>query len=94
MKVVSRCIPASEGFMAGRRSRLMCSFSHMATNLDLDPNLVERALALSGAPTKKAAVTAALQEFIARREQRGILELFGKLEWDPGYDYKRERSRN
>jgi len=72
----------------------LCSLSHMATNLDLDPDLVERALALSGAPTKKAAVTAALQEFIARREQRGVLELFGKLDGDPGYDYKRERSRD
>jgi hypothetical protein len=66
----------------------------MASTLDLDPGLVERALALSGAPTKKAAVTAALQEFIARREQRQILELFGKLEWDPAYDYKRERFRD
>ena len=72
----------------------MCRLSHMATNLDLDPNLVERALVLSGAPTKKAAVTAALQEFISRREQRRLLELFGKLEWDPGYDYKQERSRD
>ena len=72
----------------------MCRLSHMATNLDLDPNLVERALALSGAPTKKAAVTAALQEFISRREQRRLLELFGKLEWDPDYDYKHERSRD
>jgi Arc/MetJ family transcription regulator len=66
----------------------------MATNLDLDPQLVERALELSRAPTKKAAVTAALQEFIARREQARLLELFGKLEWDPAYDYKRERSRD
>jgi Arc/MetJ family transcription regulator len=66
----------------------------MATNLDLDSDLIERAVELSGAPTKKAAVTAALQEFIARREQRRLLELFGKLEWDPGYDYKRERSRD
>ena len=66
----------------------------MATNLDLDPDLIERALALSGAPTKRAAVTAALQEFIARREQRKVVELFGKLEWDPEYDYKRERSRD
>ena len=73
---------------------LLCNISHMATNLDLDPTLVERALALSGSPTKKAAVTAALQEFIARREQRRLLELFGKLEWDPGYDYKSERSRS
>jgi len=72
----------------------LCRLSHMATNLDLDPELVDRALTLSGAPTKKAAVTAALQEFIARREQRQILELFGKLEWEPGYDYKLERSRD
>jgi hypothetical protein len=66
----------------------------MATNLDLDPDLVERAVELSGAPSKKAAVTAALQEFIARREQRRVIELFGKLEWDPAYDYKRERTRD
>jgi len=44
--------------------------------------------------TQQAAVTAALQEFIARREQRGVLELVGKLDWDPGYDYKRERARD
>ena len=43
--------------------------------------------------TKKAAVTKALQEFIARREQKHLLELFGKLEWDVDHDYKAERSR-
>jgi len=43
--------------------------------------------------TKKAAVTKALQEFIARREQKNMIELFGKLEWDADYDYKAERSR-
>lgn len=65
----------------------------MATNLSIDPNLLQRALEVSGERTKKAAVTRALQEFIARREQRKILELFRKVDWDPGYDYKRERSR-
>ena len=65
----------------------------MATNLALDPGLLDRALAVSGERTKKAAVTKALEEFIARREQRDILELFGKLDWDPDYDYKAERSR-
>ncbi len=65
----------------------------MATNLAIDPELIDRALALSGEQTKRAAVTKALQEFIARREQKRVLELFGALEWDPGYDYKRERSR-
>jgi Arc/MetJ family transcription regulator len=47
----------------------------MATNLDLDPELLDRAFRVSGEPTKKAAVTRALQEFIARREQRRVAEL-------------------
>lgn len=66
----------------------------MATNLDLDPALLDRALAVSGENTKKAAVTRALEEFIARREQREVLGLFRSLQWDPAYDYKVERSRS
>jgi Arc/MetJ family transcription regulator len=66
----------------------------MATNLSIDPKLIERAQKVSGERTKKAAVTKALQEFVARREQKHVVELFGKLEWDPGYDYKAERSRD
>ena len=65
----------------------------MATNLSIDPDLLERALAVSGEKTKRAAVTKALKEFIARREQRRLLELFGSLDWDIEYDYKAERSR-
>jgi hypothetical protein len=65
----------------------------MATNLAIDPELIERALELSGETTKKAAVTKALEEFIAIRSQKKLLDLFGKLEWDAGYDYKAERSR-
>ncbi len=65
----------------------------MATNLSIDPELIERALELSGERTKKAAVTKALQEFIARRQQKRVLELIGKLEWDAAYDYKAERKR-
>jgi Arc/MetJ family transcription regulator len=66
----------------------------MATNLAIDPDLLERALEVSGEKTKKAAVTKALQEFIARREQNRLLELFACLDWDPDYDYKAERSRD
>ena len=65
----------------------------MATNLAIDPELLKRALEVSGEKTKTAAVTAALREFLARREQVGILDLFGTLEWDETYDYKEERSR-
>jgi Arc/MetJ family transcription regulator len=65
----------------------------MATNLALDQDLLERAVRVSGELTKKAAVTRALQEFIARREQRRIAELFCTLEWDASFDYKASRSR-
>jgi hypothetical protein len=65
----------------------------MATNLSIDPELIDRALALSGERAKKAAVTQALQECIARPEQKRLLDLFGKLEWAGDHDYKAERSR-
>jgi Arc/MetJ family transcription regulator len=65
----------------------------MATNLSIDPALLEQALEVSGEKTKKAAVTKALEEFIARRRQKRLLQLMGTLEWDDRYDYKAERSR-
>jgi hypothetical protein len=65
----------------------------MATNLALDPDLIDRAVKLSGETTKKAAVTRALEEFIARRSQKRLVDLMGKLEWDESFDYKAERSR-
>ena len=66
----------------------------MATNLSIDPELIEKALKVSGERTKKAAVTKALQEFIARRGQKRLLQLMGTLEWDTSYDYKAERQRD
>jgi hypothetical protein len=65
----------------------------MATNLSIDPDLLDAALQVSGERTKKAAVTKALEEFVARRRQKSLLDLFGKLEWDPSFDYKAERTR-
>lgn len=73
---------------------MLCESLHMATNLALDPDLLDRALAVSGEKTKKAAVTKALEEFIARREQQRILDLFDQLDWTADFDYKRERSRS
>ena len=65
----------------------------MPTNLNLDDALLEEAVKLSGKRTKRDAVNAALQEFVSRRKQRRVLELFGKLDWDPRFDYKKERGR-
>jgi hypothetical protein len=65
----------------------------MATNLSLDPGLLDEAVKVGGETTKKAAVTRALEEYIARRKQKNLLDLMGKLEWEDSYDYKVERSR-
>ena len=65
----------------------------MATNLSLYPKLLELAVKVGGERTKKAAVTRALEEYVARRRQKNLAELMGKLEWVEAYDYKAERSR-
>ena len=65
----------------------------MATNLDIEPELLEKAVEVSGERTKTAAVRRALEEYIARREQARVVELFDALDWDQDYDYKAERSR-
>ena len=66
----------------------------VAIKLTIDPELVARALEVSGERTKEAVVTKALQEFIARRRQKSLLELTEKLEWDTSYDHKVGRSRD
>ena len=64
----------------------------MAAHLLINGKLVDRALELSGEETEAAAVNLALREFIARREQVSLLDLFDALEWDAAFDYKAERS--
>jgi Arc/MetJ family transcription regulator len=65
----------------------------MATNLAIDDSLLEEARRVGGHKTKKATVTEALNEYIARRKQQRVLELFGKIDVDPAYDYKAQRRR-
>jgi len=65
----------------------------MATNLAIDQKLLEKALEVSGFRTKKETVNLALQEFINRHKQLEILNLFGKMDPDPNYDYKKGRAR-
>ena len=65
----------------------------MPTNLAIDDRLLREALRVGGHRTKKATVTEALQEYIRRRKQTDVLRLFGKVEFDQAYDYKRQRRR-
>ncbi|NCP02897.1 MAG: type II toxin-antitoxin system VapB family antitoxin [Deltaproteobacteria bacterium] len=63
----------------------------MATNLAIDDSLIEQAQLLGKHKTKKAVVTEALEEYIQRRKQKNILELFNKIEYEKDYDYKGQR---
>jgi hypothetical protein len=65
----------------------------MATNLAIDDKLIEEARVIGKHRTKKAVVTEALQEYIQRRKQIQMLNLLGKIDYDPGYDYKRQRKK-
>ena len=66
----------------------------MPTNLAIDPELLDAAHRIGGHRTKKATVTEALREYILRRKQQRILDLFGTVEFDPDFDYKRQRRRS
>ena len=63
----------------------------MPTNLTPNDRLIEEARREGRHKTKKQAATAALEEYVARRRQLKILSLFGTIDYDPRYDYKRER---
>jgi len=65
----------------------------MATNLAIDDKLIIQAQKAAGLKTKKDTVTLALKEFIARRKQEEILDLFGSIEYNSDYDYKKLRKR-
>ncbi len=64
----------------------------MATNLAIDDRLIEEAQKLENHRTKKETVTAALDEYIKRRRLQAIESLFGSIDYDRNYDYKRERA--
>ncbi len=65
----------------------------MATNLALDDELIEEVRRLGGHRTKRAAVTAALEEYVQKRQRESVIELFGTIDVDPDYDYKKQRKK-
>ena len=75
----------------------MCEFirevTAMATNLQIDDNLIVKAVKLGRHKTKKAAVSQALIDYIHHLEQEKILTMFGTVEYDSEYDYKKQRNR-
>ena len=65
----------------------------MATNLQLDDRLIAEAAVLGKHRTKREAVTQALTDYVHHLRQERILDLFGNVDFDQGYDSKRQRAR-
>ena len=66
---------------------------NMATNLEIDPELMEEALKLGNHRTKRAVVQEALQEYVQRRKQLEVMKLFGTIEYEDDYNYKAQRQK-
>ncbi len=65
----------------------------MATNLAIDDKLIIKAQKIGHHKTKKEAVSTALKEYIAHKKQLEVLDLFGSIEFDKNFDYKKARKR-
>jgi Arc/MetJ family transcription regulator len=60
----------------------------MPTHLAIDDELLSEALKVGGHRTKEDTVNEALEEYIQRRRQAKIIDLFGTIEFEPAYDDK------
>jgi len=63
----------------------------MPMHIDLDESLVNEVMQLGAYATKKAAVNAALAEYVRMLKRRRLLELRGQLSWEGSLDRMRER---
>lgn len=70
----------------------LCEDLHMATNIQLDEALISDAQKLGNHPSKRATVEEALREYVVKRKQANVIQLFGKIDYEDDYDYKKARS--
>lgn len=73
---------------------MLCKLSRMPTNLAIDDELLTEAQQVGRHRTKKDTVNEALREYIQRRRQAKVVDLFGKIEIESSYDYKKQRRRS
>ncbi len=65
----------------------------MPTNLSIDDDLLNEARVLGGHRTKKDTVNEALREYVLKRKQWQVVELFGQIDYDSDFDYKQQRNQ-
>lgn len=63
----------------------------LPTNLNIDDQLLDEALKVGGHRTKRETVNEALQEYVQRRRRLELVRLFGKIDFRPDWDYKKDR---
>ena len=63
----------------------------MRTNIVIDDLMMDEAMKLSNAKTKKEMIRFALEEYIANHKKKNLLELKGKIVFAENYDYKAMR---
>lgn len=72
----------------------LCIILHMATNVNLNLELITEAQRLGQHRSKKATIEEALQEYVSRRKQLEILQVFGQIDYVDSYNYKAARKRS
>lgn len=65
----------------------------MAANLTLDNTLLRTSLEIGELTAKREPVSLALDEFAKKRKRQKIIELFGTIDFDENYDYKKSRAK-
>ena len=63
----------------------------MFIQFNIDDNLLNEAVKLGDFKTPEETLETLLREFILRKKQLEIIELFGKLDPDENYNYKQGR---
>ncbi len=71
----------------------VCLNKCMTINIPIDEALIQEAKALAGQQTERDVVEEALREYVQRRKQRMILDLFGTIDYDVDYNYKQQRQQ-
>ena len=77
-----------------RRTIECATLKAMATNLEIAPSLLEAAVEAGNHRSKRAAVEAALVEYVNRHRQADVIQLFGQVDYDSDYDYKKARGKS
>jgi hypothetical protein len=65
----------------------------MAANLTLDNTLLRTSLEIEELTAKRETASLVLDEFAKKKKRQEMIELFGTIDFDENYDYKKLRAK-